>query len=1058
MPSHPPRQGPRGTPNKPGATNIFNAVIELSRLQEDNSQQYKIGADTILFFKEAIAVSDLEFLKKQNKTLRSRSAMGDGTRKKRRTWKKNVMGKPHLSFQLPRLTSFVSAKLPTGRRRSVGARRGVGKLVRTQKLRNLRPIKVTKRLGVKPVTTRRVNKQGGGHNSTVSKPAGGVEIYPCNDTINPCNDYDYLKEVFNLPQPDRPIDHYLMQHNIMALIEIMLDSIHDFGNKLDLEQVIKYCDGIDPQVFGPAVCEDWLSPMVKTFAEDNLFELVKHPDIKNPLTKNGLVVIYNEKDTTGSRGAYVIDLLYQNGINWGYMYDAGRGQKPYSELVKDTKNISSNCMQTIATIIDPAGATNISNSDFTSFSVVINPDVRGGGGAASAVVSAAGKTSAAPGKTSAAPRKTSAAPRKTAASNATKTPVPKNKNGKSATRKNPPGQGGKSKGHTTIKGGAQQFPFTGINDIYGPYFSFLKDTDGAEITIQFHEIQLNLGQWSFVCTINRGPPTPQEVVNLESGRDVGGVFLCNTKDKPTFTINNIKQTLAYVLSNMTPQGYRGWPEGGRLPPHLPDLALLKIFVYLLDRCNMDPKYIVRLGLTFKLIGDRGQAWIIWCWNIVHPRNKQILITGDRMLMIFAISIGIPVVWSALGFHRGIHYYYFPQPPREFKVIFTWEGNAGSAGDVIFEKYTNDMLQIPIIKAYSIENSDDWGILLDRIPIHQIIEIIFDAAWNAMLSIIDGENVSQSIEMGERQSDLSYLLHTFKSILYLNPKTGRLKDNLLVGALQPQDTRKKNILEAFANEFMLLHLPSLENVKQFCTNFFDKVINGTGLNRALTNIHNKFKKYLDVNKILDTDEKKEIFKDRLLNSIFIPLKELKISVHEEAVDESIRELIRLSDDNSFDESIKSEIVYTGDDQLKEEEVLAAAKIDLTKWNEDQLFREIQESGLQRPPIVDDAMGSGSNSEYNSESNPASNPASNPEYNSEVKFDPGVSAVGDHLRSETENMTGTSNNDSTRDDPGSSSNSRAEGETVDPRPTRGEPPYHTGIRRRMVTQPADNNNEY
>ena len=1004
MPSHPPKKRPL-TPEavqRLGAKNIFYDVIKLSNLQEDNSQQYKIGADTILFFKNAIAESDRESDREILKKFRE----GKRGRKKKGTRKKKVMGQTRLRFH------------PTGRR-AVSTRRhtyarGGGKLVRTQKLRNLRPIKVTKRLGVKPVTTRRVNKQGGGHNATVSKPGVGVEIYPCHTSTNPCNDYDYLKEVFNLPQPDRPITHHLMQHNIMAFIEIMLDSFHDFGKKLDLEIVKKYCDGIDPQVFGPAVCEDWLSPMVKTFDEDNLFELVKHPDINNPLTKNGLVVIYNEGGTSGS---YVIDLLYQNGINWGYMYDAGRGQKPYSELVKDTKNISSKCMQTIATIIDPAGATNISNSDFTSFSVVINPSLdAGGGGAASAVGSAA------PIKKNTAARKNPTTVKNPSTRRGASKPV-----GKGARERPRPSKPRKSNPPGPKKGGAQQFRFTDINDIYGPYFSFLKDTDGAEIAIQFHEVQLSErgNPWSFVCTINRvppTPPTPQEVVNLEAGRDVEGVFLCNTKDKPTFTINNIKQTLIYVLSNMNGPlgGYSGYPNQGQpLPLYLPDLALLKIFVYLLDRCNMDPKYIVRLGLTFKLIGDRGQAWIIWCWNIVHPDNKQILITGDRMLMIFAISIGIPVVWSALGFHRGIHYYYFPQPPRNFKVSFTWEGNAGSAGDVIFVKYTNDMSQIPIIKAYSIENSDDWGFLLVGIPIDQIIEIMFDAAWNAMLSIIDGENVSQSIEMGERQSDLSYLLHTFKSILYLNPKTGRLKDNLLVGALQPQDTRKKNILEAFANEFMLLHLPSLENVKQFCTNFFDKVINGTGLNRALTNIHNKFKKYLDVNKILDTVEKKEIFKDRLLNSIFIPLKELKIRVLEEAVDESIRELIRLSDDNSFDESIKSEIVYTGDDQLKEEEVvLAAAKIDLTKWNEDQLVREIKESGLNLH--VDVAMGS--------------NPTSNPEYNSETEtvFVPPKPVYNSNsMDGEAYAFQGVPD-------------SREEEEnTVDPRSNRKKQEYHAGI---------------
>ena len=127
MPSKPPKKIPP-TPEavqRLGAKNIFYDVIKLSNLQEDNSQQYKIGADTILFFKNAIAVSDREFLAQK---YIERKKKGKRGRKNKPGTRKKVMG-PRLSFQPHRPLPTHATQTPVRAKHTTGRRvGGVGKL------------------------------------------------------------------------------------------------------------------------------------------------------------------------------------------------------------------------------------------------------------------------------------------------------------------------------------------------------------------------------------------------------------------------------------------------------------------------------------------------------------------------------------------------------------------------------------------------------------------------------------------------------------------------------------------------------------------------------------------------------------------------------------------------------------------------------------------------------------------------------------------------------------------------------------------------------------------
>jgi hypothetical protein len=574
-------------------------------------------------------------------------------------------------------------------------------------------------------------------------------------------------------------------------------------------------------------------------------------------------------------------------------------------------------MQTIATIIDPAGAPTISKHEFTTFSEIIGtgPRARTGTGAGARTGTGAGA----------------------------RTGTKQKKRGS----------------RRSTKGGAQAY-IPSINDIYRPYFKFLEAVD---IKVRFYEMKFGQN-YGFVCTLEK-ELTDDEItaiegvcLNLNAGsrqaydltkklrnhptHPLEGVFVCNTKTKPTFTINNIKQTLGYVLNR---------PKNHPMPPFpmFPDPVLLEIFVYLVDKLNMDPIYIVRLGLTFKLVGDRGQAWIVWFWNKFHLDSKQILITGDRMLVIFAISIGIPVVWSALGIQRGFHYYYFPKNHRKYSVIFTWVGDARDAN---FINYTTQIHNMSVIEKYSEEKDVDWeGVLLNLEP-QKVKEIMFDAAWNAMLSIIDVDNVNQSKD-GEIQSDHNYLLHTFKSILFLEPTTGRIQDNLLVGALRPPQKIKENILNAFATKFNL-PTPDKPGVDAFCENFLDTVINPNHLSRHLESIHTKFKKYLKNNKILTTPESQRSFKEKILNSIFSQLKELKLNKQHTEIDISIQKLIE-------DPTNITVGVVPDKDESEKDAIVKEAEDEIKKWTPNKISREIKKYGImekksEKRPASSNAVGS------------------------------------------------------------------------------------------------------
>ena len=568
-----------------------------------------------------------------------------------------------------------------------------------------------------------------------------------------CDDSEYLKILSGMStiQTNNITQHLLMRlhsppilndaeiSSLMPYIEIILDGIHDFKQYFTKAQFINYCVSISNDQFQSVACSSWLSEIYDSFAEDNLFvPLVKTNSAE--LIKNGEIFVYNENidEKKEAHKTEILNLYISRDIWGGTKHDAGRGLSHIKSLALALSNSSScpidddthpkSVLKSLSTIIDPSPPTSL-NLDAT-FKTTSRND---------------------------------------------------------------------------------------INDIYDGYFDFFNEKlSGYKIRFKeyldtkckrvrfaiyleqeflfeegWKQAKNNLGDNMTYNNEQQIWLINTSVDNVETVLASYYIFLCNSGTYSTFTINNIQYSLKkfeQVIGNKQFVSGRGltmqWfdeifkkkVDGYKNATHDPILFKFFCIMYLKFKdVRANPSLFIRLGLTFKLIGDRGQAWWVWKYNQNYPDRKIILSTGDRMLMIFAISIGIPAVWSAQGKEYGFNYYYFPNNDS-FDVQMVTPTLPSDLKLMLYNYKT--------ISAY--DNNSVLDTILEGIQSVRILtpketkEILYNSCWRFVETTLPINIINESRSGSDQPYDifLAFLQYTLK----MDPFRGRKSENKIIYGL------------------------------------------------------------------------------------------------------------------------------------------------------------------------------------------------------------------------------------------------------------------------------------
>jgi hypothetical protein len=576
-----------------------------------------------------------------------------------------------------------------------------------------------------------------------------------------CDDSKYLKILsgMSLTSTHKIINHLLMRlhstslnddqiSSLMPYIEIILDGIHDFKQYFTKADFLKYCGAISNEQFVNTSCMGWLSEIYDSFAEDNLFvPLVKTNSAE--LIKNGEIWVHDENGDTAHQ-TELLNLYISRDIWGGTKHDAGRGLSHIKSLALSK---SSGCpiddythpnlvLKSLSTLIDPSPPTSL-NLD------------------------------------------------------------------------------------ATFKIASRNY----INDIYDGYFEFFNDKL-APFKIRFKEYldtsPDKCNRVRFAIYLDQETAVEVDWENAKNDSGMGGnmtynikqqiwqintsaanvavknylafqhhIFLCNSGTYSTFTINNIQYSLTRFVDVISDEQFKqavkmGWVAVLQTPiiqwidaffkrgadyknvTHDPILFTFFCIMYLKSTPSRDLSLFIRLGLTFKLVGDRGQAWWVWKYNQIHPDRKIILATGDRMLMIFAISIGIPAVWSAQGKEYGLNYYYFPNT---------------DSFDVLMEMPTLSADLIECLSNYKTISTYD-NLLLDTLlksivsvrilTQKEAVEILYNSCWRFVETTLPIDIINESRSMTQQPYDifLAFLKYTLK----MDPFVGRYNENKIINGL------------------------------------------------------------------------------------------------------------------------------------------------------------------------------------------------------------------------------------------------------------------------------------
>ena len=646
--------------------------------------------------------------------------------------------------------------------------------------------------------------------------------------------------------------------SIMPYIEIILDGIHDFKKYFTKYQFTTYCNAIDQKIFPYKDCGAWLQDMYDVFDEDNLFV----PFVKTNsdlLIKNGSIFRYDETraDIEEEHKNELINLFLERDILDGLIYDAGRGLSHIRDL--PNKDKLGKCHK----------GDDDSNID-PKLTKVINT--------IACLIDPAGNLSL------------------------------------------------KEDNFTTLE--------IDQNLIYEGYFAFMEKYG---VFIRFYPYKDECNKVRFAICVQsekqNNPPnlTYDGYLDLKDKKKLHlaeqGIFLCNTQTKSTFTINNIKQTLHALQKSKAVSIYKidKAQEAYKLAYKLAkskDPILFVFFWYLVKKTEEKQiaemfKLLPRLAFTFKLIGDRGQAWVVWFYNKFNDK-KLILVTGDRMLMIFAISIGIPAVWSAQGKEYGINYYFFPENENFNLEIQDFIAPAPSEG-------ANNQNSHNLITQY-LENYYSYSVLefngdpkhLDRIymksnkivdekqlekiynresavelfPLSVLQEIMYDSCWKFISNSIDTQELNDNYANKDFRHIFNLLFKFLDKgfggktgdLLHLNmdPSPGREVKALGInknglqqktfgtyykdGEYNTEEKKKSytDFWKRFMNDF------NCKNLQQFVNRFIEKFT----LNPGLRSIAPKLNKLFNDSGL----QNKESNTKTLSSYIFISMKEhiLKIT--------------------------------------------------------------------------------------------------------------------------------------------------------------------------------------
>ena len=633
-----------------------------------------------------------------------------------------------------------------------------------------------------------------------------------------CDDSKYLKILSEMStiQTNNITQHLLMRlHSInpsppdteisslMPYIEIILDGIHDFKQYFTKEEFIQYCNAISDDQFKNVNCSPWLSEIYDSFSEDNLFV----PFVKTnsaELIKNGEIWVYNENivDTAKEAQKTELENLYISRDIWGgTKHDAGRGLSHIKSLdllnspvcPKDDHTHPKLVLKSVTTLIDPSPPTSL-------------------------------------------------------------------------------------KLDTTFI----RSPRNNINDIYDGYFEFFNEKlSGFKIRFKeyldpkckrvrfaiylekeaFVEEGWNNAKKDILVTDENQQiwQINNSVANIINDLIKYDIFLCNSGTYSTFTINNIQYSLkkfkelldtkefVEVLANpgkntLTMQWvdvfFKNDIEYKKKNPPTHDPILLKFFciIYLkFSEVRTNWSLFLRLGLTFKLIGDRGQAWWVWKYNKMNQDRKIILATGDRMLMIFAISIGIPAVWSAgPGKQHGLNYYYFPNTDS-FEVQMV--------NPILPRDLAQDLSNYKTISNYEVKSIIDSSfktynidtILKGIQPIRVLTqeekaEILYNSCWRFVETTLPIDIINESRSMTQQPYDvfLAFLKYTLK----MDPVVGKFNENKIINGLAQktvgnnrytEELKKKNESDFYQHITASGSSEQPLTIENFLENFINKFL-------------------------------------------------------------------------------------------------------------------------------------------------------------------------------------------------------------------------------------------
>lgn len=406
--------------------------------------------------------------------------------------------------------------------------------------------------------------------------------------------------------PSKQID---CKTNIMTSFS---DSLHDFKKKLKNISIFQ-------DAFSDYIDNGSIKNFFQGFDEDYFFKPLINP-ANSHIIKNGSIIPF----TKSTINTINFDELITNYVEIAnsYVYDAGDGQNVLNDIIKYKCSVDTSCNKNdnLSTIIDPSGSTHIVSNELNYkkeflyiydkyFYFLKN-------------INNLGITDE------------------------------ENKSTKSIYiffkyRKVNPGYGEicTSKIKTCTKAWC-------ILYMTGKY-SVNNQTNRADITSFITKLDLTTKESTKEIYFN--------ITNSDKIEDKVYAIKINTEaEKSSFTINNIKSTINNIdkIDNWNPTSVQSQP--------LTDLKIMSYYIYDFLKEGITKNELIKNKIkkylfTNKIIGDRGQGDITYLinktksdktnWidninninnsNFINNSEKTFVVTGDRMLFVYLVTMGIP---------------------------------------------------------------------------------------------------------------------------------------------------------------------------------------------------------------------------------------------------------------------------------------------------------------------------------------------------------------------------------------------------------------------------------